>query len=271
MVPPLVLWTVYYYNTPVEILNPQSTCAILREKIISVESERSVLVGSFWGIPQMTPEGLFKILLENYGPQGWWPANSFDELCVGAILVQNTSWDNARKAISNLAKAGLISFEAIKAASLDDIIEAVYPAGTYRRKSAVLKAFSEDFSSDFGTVATFRSIATDSARRWLLQRKGIGFETADSILCYGAERALLVVDAYTRRLSKRLGWLSLEKPSYEAFQRHLQGKLPCSSRALGEFHALVVFHCKKFCKRHPDCTTCVLAEHCFFDMSAGPL
>jgi len=219
----------------------------------------------------LTPERLFKILLENYGPQGWWPAKSFDELCVGAILVQNTNWSNARKAISNLAKAGLLSFEAIKAASLNDIIEAVYPAGTYRRKSAVIKAFSTDFTADFGTTATFRATATDSARRWLLERKGIGFETADSILCYGAERALLVVDTYTRRLAKRLGWMFLEKPSYEALQKHLQGKLPCSPGVLGEFHALVVCHCKNFCKRHPDCTACVLAEHCFFDMSAGPL
>lgn len=215
----------------------------------------------------MSPAKLFETLLGLYGPQDWWPAESFDELCLGAILVQNTSWGNACKALSNLAGRGLLSLPAVASASLDLLQESVYPAGTYRRKSAVIKAFAQAFAAGFGNARGFRSAPTAKARKWLLDRTGVGPETADSILCYGAGRPLLVIDAYTRRLAKRMGWLEEATLPYETIQGNLQRHLPGDPVMLGEFHALVVMHGKKFCARHPSCGICPLAKHCRFPVS----
>ncbi|MFP4481592.1 MAG: endonuclease III domain-containing protein [Thermovirgaceae bacterium] len=217
----------------------------------------------------MTTIGLFETLLRIYGPQGWWPAGSFDELCLGAILVQNTSWNNATMALSNLGKRGLLSLPAVAEAPPEILAEALYPAGTYRRKALVIKTFSRDFSDRFKTPDTFRKRETTSARKWLLGRKGIGHETADCILCYGAGKPYLVIDRYTRRLARRTGLLDEENLSYKMVQRLLQKGLPPKATMLGEFHALIVKHCKEFCGKRPSCLTCPLSANCPFPQSGG--
>ncbi|MGC9372463.1 MAG: endonuclease III domain-containing protein [Thermovirgaceae bacterium] len=218
----------------------------------------------------MTAKGLFDILLRLYGPQGWWPADSFDELCLGAILVQNTSWNNATLALRNLSERGLLSLKTIAAAPPGVILEAVYPAGTYRRKAFVIKTFSRDFSIAFETAENFRTSDSFVSREWLLARRGIGPETADSILCYGAGEPFLVIDSYTRRLAHRAGLLDAGDVSYEGIQGKLQKDLPKDAAVLGEFHALIVRHGKDFCGKRPSCTICPLKTRCLFPKSCDP-
>jgi endonuclease-3 related protein len=212
----------------------------------------------------LTAHELFEALLEIYGPQGWWPADSFDELCLGAILVQNTSWNNASMALSNLAEKGLLSLPSVASAPLWGLEKAVYPSGTYRRKAAIIAAFARDFTADFKTAESFRGGKPLSTRKWLLKRKGIGQETADSILCYGANAPFLVIDRYARRLVKRTGLVDERISSYEAIQECLQNDLPEDAQVLGEFHALVVRHGKSCCGKSPSCETCPLGARCSF-------
>lgn len=217
----------------------------------------------------MTAKGLFDALLGLYGPQGWWPADSFDELCLGAILVQNTSWNNATLALRNLAGGGLLSFNAVAAAPTEILLEAVYPAGSYRRKAFVIKTFARDFSTRFKNAENFRASDPSDSRKWLLTRRGIGPETADSILCYGAGKPFLVIDSYTRRLARRTDLLNEGDVSYEGIQEKLQKDLPKDATVLGEFHALVVRHGKDFCGKRPSCAVCPLKTRCPFPKSCG--
>ncbi len=217
----------------------------------------------------MTAKGLFNTLLRLYGPQGWWPADSFDELCLGAILVQNTSWNNATLALRNLSERGLLSLGAVAAAPREILLEAVYPAGTYRRKAIVIKTFSRDFSIVFKNAENFRTCDSATSREWLLAKKGIGPETADTILCYGAGRPFLVIDSYTRRLARRAGILNEKDVSYKGIQEKIQKDLPKDAAVLGEFHALIVRHCKNFCGKRPSCDVCPLLTRCPFPKSRG--
>jgi len=218
----------------------------------------------------VTVKGLFDILLRFYGPQGWWPANSFDELCLGAILVQNTNWNNATLALRNLSERGLLSLSSVAEAPTEILLEAIYPAGTYRRKTSVIKTFSRDFVIAFETAKIFRRSDSSLSREWLLCRPGIGPETADSILCYGAGKPFLVIDSYTRRLGRRTGLLSEGDISYEGIQGKLQKDLPKDASVLGELHALIVRHGKHFCGKRPSCTLCPLKARCFYPKSCDP-
>jgi endonuclease-3 related protein len=218
----------------------------------------------------MTAKGLFETLLRLYGPQGWWPADSFDELCLGAILVQNTSWNNATLALRNLSERKLLSLGAVAAAPPGVLLEAVHPAGTYRRKAFVIKTFSRDFLTAFETAENFRASDSSGSREWLLARRGIGPETADSILCYGAGKPFLVIASYTRRLARRAGLLNAGDVSYEEIQRKIQKDLPKDAIVLGEFHALIVRHGKDFCRKRPSCTICPLKTRCLFPKSCDP-
>lgn len=218
----------------------------------------------------MTAKGLFDVLLGFYGPQGWWPADSFDELCLGAILVQNTSWINATLALRNLSERGLLSLSSVAEAPTETLLKAVYPAGTYRRKALVIKTFSREFLIAFETAKNFRSSGSSVSREWLLGRRGIGPETADSILCYGAGKPFLVIDSYTRRLGRRAGLLDEKDVSYEGIQGKLQKDLPKDAAVLGEIHALIVRHGKEFCGKRPSCTICPLKTRCLFPKSCDP-
>ena len=248
---------IHYYNIGRNVLD-EKTCILLRSQAAS--SDLDLLVE---GLP-LTARDLFEALLEIYGPQGWWPADSFDELCLGAILVQNTSWNNATMALSNLAEKGLLSLPSVASAQLCRLEEAVYPAGTYRRKAAIIWAFASDFTADFKTAESFRKEEPLSTRKWLLRRKGIGQESADTILCYGAQVPFLVIDRYARRLVKRTGLIDERISSYEAIRECLQNDLPEDAQVLGEFHALVVMHGKSYCGKSPSCEACPLGTRCSF-------
>jgi endonuclease-3 related protein len=205
---------------------------------------------------------IYDALLNYWGPQNWWPGETTDEICIGAILTQNTNWSNVEKALMNLKRKGLLSISSIASAPKEIIEECLKPAGTYRRKALYLMDFSKQVISQLGCIEKLFTLGPNKARKWLLKQKGIGPETADSILCYGGNFPLLVIDAYTLRLGKRMGWLSPEINSYDKAQEELQLYLPKDPKVLGEFHALIVKHSKEICRKKPRCSMCFMMPCC---------
>ncbi|MBF0425620.1 MAG: endonuclease [Magnetococcales bacterium] len=203
----------------------------------------------------MTPDDLFRQLLAAYGPRHWWPAEGSFEMMVGAILVQNTAWTQAHKAVLALKGAGLLTPAALRAAPDATLWELVRPAGYFRIKTMRLRALVEFLARYDDDLASLFSLETSILREELLAVYGIGKETADSILCYEAKRPLFVVDAYTRRLFFRLGWSEVDA-SYDLLQNLVHAALPRDPHTLGEFHALIVAHAKAHCRSRPLCAGC---------------
>lgn len=207
---------------------------------------------------------IYNILYKLYGPRDWWPANSPFEVIVGAILTQNTSWKNAEKAIANLKANSRLSPAKLYKISKYKLATLIKPCGYYNIKATRLKHFIEYLIENYkGSLNKFFSYSTPDIRRKLLAIKGIGPETADSILLYAANRPVFVVDAYTKRILERQG---LIKPNavYEQIQELFEDNLPKSSKLFNEYHALIVQHGKDICKKKPLCSVCALHKECKF-------
>jgi len=207
---------------------------------------------------------IFELLLAHFGPLHWWPAETPFEVCVGAILTQNTNWGNVEKAIANLKREGLLSAEALRAVPVEKLAMVIKPAGFFNVKSVRLKGFVtwlfERYDGDLG-----RMFAVDwrQLREELLMVPGIGPETGDSILLYAGGKPSFVVDAYTRRLFSRLGLIAATA-GYEEVRALFMKHLPADVEIYNEYHALIVQHCKMYCRKKPLCGTCFLRSLCPF-------
>ena len=206
---------------------------------------------------------LHDLLLQAYGRQNWWPGreNPF-EVVVGAILTQRTTWTNASRAVDLLRREGFLTPKAIRQVDLARLEELVHPAGFYHAKAATLKGFC-DWIEKAGGLAQLLSQPLASLRPALLSVRGIGEETADAILVYAAGLPSFVVDAYTRRLLGRLGWIVGDE-SYAEIQSCFTAALPGGVRVFAEAHALIVHHGKTHCRPQPICEGCPLSSLCDF-------
>jgi len=207
---------------------------------------------------------VYQILLESYGEQNWWPAETPFEVCIGALLTQNTSWKNVEKAISNLKRHELLTPEKILECRKELLEELIRPAGFYRRKAEYLKNFCK-FIVETGGLEELKRRKLKRVREELLKLKGIGKETADSILLYALEKPIFVVDAYTKRLFYRLGILQKERENHEKVRERVETSFSHVLEKLKifkEFHALIVEHCKTTCRRKPLCNHCCLLGFC---------
>jgi len=213
-------------------------------------------------IRRTSPMDIYRQLLEAYGPQGWWPADSPFEVMVGAILTQNTSWTNVEKAIANLKQAGILDPEQLIKADVDELAELIRPSGYFRQKSLRLQELSR-FYLTHGRTEGLRRWPTVSLRIRLLEVYGVGPETADSILLYALDKPVCVIDAYTLRIFHRLGLLP-EETSYDTAQNFCFQRLAHTLPLLKEFHALVVEHAKRHCGKRPLCEGCPLQPHCIY-------
>ena len=158
------------------------------------------------GISRKRLMDIYERLYARFGPQDWWPGETTLEVCLGAILVQNTSWANAARAIGNLKKEGLLTESALKKVRRDRLARLIRPARFFNMKARRLKGFvSYLWKHHAGDVDKFLSLPTEELHEELLGLDGVGRETADSITLYAAERAAFVVDAYTKRIFSRLG------------------------------------------------------------------
>ncbi len=212
---------------------------------------------------------VYHFLLERYGPQGWWPLisvpgtnptksgaiqgyhpgdfsfprneNQRFEICVGAILTQNTNWLNVEKALINLQEKNNLSCQSLLSLADQVLCELIKPSGYYNQKAKKLRVFAEYYCKQNGATPT---------RADLLSLWGIGPETADSILLYAYQQPYFVVDAYTRRLFTSLSIID-DNENYESIRQRFESALVKDWRVYQEYHALIVEHAKHYYSKKP--------------------
>jgi len=208
----------------------------------------------------MSPEERISVLLDllerRYGRFVWWDAPT-GEVIIGAVLTQQTRWENVERALDNLRKDGICSTEEIVATDAAAIEKNIRPAGFYRVKTRRLKAICQKVQ-DAGGVGALAEMPTADLRAVLLGVHGVGEETADSILCYGFGRASFVIDAYTRRICECMGISGSYRQLKDIFER----VLPVDATVHAQAHGWIVEYAKEFCgkKRCNECRIRILQE-----------
>lgn len=208
-------------------------------------------------------ERIYQKLLKAYGPQGWWPLLDYNgtnptktgviqgyhpgdysfpktrkqrfEICCGAILVQSTTWVGAEKALIAMRTKGLIDPAVILKTKASTLARAIRPAGYLNQKAATLRTFAQFFGGLRGRVPT---------RDQLIALKGIGNETADTMLCYAWGQTSFIVDAYAKRILSDLGLIN-HKWAYREIQSAFETNIAEDIVVYQEFHALIVEHAKR--------------------------
>ncbi|UJL46289.1 endonuclease III domain-containing protein [Virgibacillus sp. NKC19-16] len=201
---------------------------------------------------------IYQKLYDYYGPQNWWPAETIPEMMIGSILVQNTNWRNANKALHNLRT--LLDPAVIDRMSVEELAQLIRSSGFFNIKAKRIKAFLEWFKGYDFDIDKFKDVDKLELRRELLTINGIGRETADVMLLYAFDKPIFVVDAYARRIFYRLG-LDMPK-SYDGFRKEIEEATPGDLQLYNEFHALIVEHAKVHCKQAPICEGCPLFAIC---------
>jgi endonuclease-3 related protein len=199
-------------------------------------------------------------MFDALGPRQWWPGETPFEVIIGAILTQNTNWSNVEKAIKNLKMAGKLSPEGIYGLSITELAELIKPSGFFNVKAKRVKAFiSWLFSRYEGSLSKMFAQDLQSLRSELLSVKGIGPETADSILLYAGNMPTFVVDAYTHRIFSRHELIP-EESTYDEMKSFFEENLPEDVQLFNEYHALLVNIGKTFCKTKKVCEPCPLKD-----------
>ncbi|CDU03782.1 conserved hypothetical protein [Vibrio coralliirubri] len=201
---------------------------------------------------------VFNTLEQHYGYFDWWQREDPYEIVLGAILVQNTNWKNAEKALINLGDK--LDPRSVAEMDLDDLAQKIRSSGYYNQKAIKLKAVTEWFSKYQYDMSVVREQDKDQLRKELLEVKGIGGETADAILVYAIGKPSFVIDAYTRRIFTRNG-LDVPK-SYEKFRALMESVIPLDTKRYGYYHGLLVEHGQQFCNPKPKCHDCPLNATC---------
>ncbi len=201
---------------------------------------------------------IFEILLKEYGPRNWWPAETPFEMMVGANLTQNTTWKNVEKVIANFGNR--LSPEFIAAVTNEELAQIIRSSGYHNQKALKLKEITKWFKKYSYDIEQARKANGNLLRAELLSVKGVGRETADSILTYALNKPFFVVDAYTKRFLCRFGF---DIPgTYDDLRLRIERYIPRNLRIYNEFHALIVEHAKCHCKKFPVCEGCPLEYKC---------
>ncbi len=201
---------------------------------------------------------IYEGMLHHFGPRGWWPAETSFEVIIGAILTQNTSWSNVEKAIKNMKENNCLDPHALLMMDERLLSQIIKPSGFYKIKASRIKEFINYlFKRHNGDISRMFTMDPDSLRKELLSIRGIGPETADSILLYAGGMPFFVVDSYTKRILSRHGAVEMNA-SYDRIQSFFHKNLPRDSRLFNEFHALFVATGKYYCRKNPSCDPCPL-------------
>jgi endonuclease-3 related protein len=223
---------------------------------------------SIRGVRRTQPESqppldeYYNSLFTALGPQHWWPGDTPFEVIVGTILTQNTSWTNVEMALANLRGEGLLTIEGLERVNQQHLAKLLRPAGYFRQKARKLKAFVGFLRAEYvGSVRRMFAMPTLALREKLLGVWGIGPETADSILLYAGQQPVFVVDAYTKRMFARHGWIG-EKAKYEDVRWMVERQFPGDVKRFNELHALIVHTGKNWCRPHEErCGECPLGRY----------
>jgi len=228
---------------------------------------------------KLTPFTLYKKLIGELGHQNWWPMdksyhekNGSDprfEIIVGAILTQNTAWSNVEKALANLKSKNVLDIEKIVTINIKDLQNMIKPSGFFNQKADRVKNIATYLHNNYNDdLDYFFNRELKDIREELLLLNGIGPETADSILLYAGNMPIFVVDAYTKRICKRLPLNT--NSSYDEIQQYFEEDL-CKEyskkeriQVYNELHALIVILAKNQCKTKPECIKCPLRKYCRF-------
>ncbi len=202
---------------------------------------------------------LFDQLQAEHGNLRWWPADTPFEVALGAILTQATAWRNVEKALDNLKAADAFTPEKIHAIPQDTLEELLRPSGYFRVKTKKVRAFVDHIVERPFDVMFKQNVS--ELRKELLSIYGVGPETADSIILYAAEKPSFVVDTYTYRLFSRFGWVE-GNFHYERLRALFMDNLPHDVVLFNEYHALIVRHGARVCKKTPVCEACCLQSMC---------
>jgi len=193
----------------------------------------------------------YSILFAHYGEQHWWPSKSGTrwEIAVGAVLTQNCAWRNVEKALENLSAIGVETPQQFLELPLATLQEAIRPAGFFTQKSAYVQEVARFFighETEFARPCPPTELRM--RRKRLLGVKGVGKETADSILLYAFGQPIFVIDAYTRRVVERhLNIPQAATLPYDTLQAIFMDNLPEDAHIYNEYHALIVRLCKDTC------------------------
>ncbi|MFH0876040.1 MAG: endonuclease III domain-containing protein [archaeon] len=223
---------------------------------------------------------IYENLLSHFSSQNWWPVTNENsvkptyekrerlterqkfEICIGAILTQNTNWKNVESAIENLNRENLIDIRKIKKSDSKKLALLIKSSGYYNQKTIKLKEFARYIAEEYkGNLKEFFKKDTEKLRNELLKIKGIGPETADSIILYAAQKPAFVIDAYTKRIFNRIGY---KEETYEQLQDLFMKNLDKDVNLFGEYHALIVELGKNICKTEPLCEKCPIKDMCSY-------
>lgn len=228
---------------------------------------------------------IYKTLLKSYGKQGWWPITldgktipdyhpkdySYPktetqqlEIIFGAILTQNTSWKNVEKALICLNKNKLMNIDKILAHPHPSLAECIRSSGYHNQKAERLKIIAKFLKHT--PIKKLQQLDVKTLREILLKIKGIGPETADSIILYAFNKPIFVIDTYTKRIMSRIG-LCEKNVKYDELQELFMKNIRTNNsendvNLFNEYHALLVEHAKRYCSTKPRCEECVLKNIC---------
>lgn len=203
---------------------------------------------------------IYRLLEHHFGPTHWWPGDTPFEIAVGAILTQNTAWTNVERAIANLKSADLL--DPVRMLECEDEIleQALRPSGYFRVKTRRLRSFCRHLVDHYdGSMAKMAERPMPALREEILCINGIGPETADDILLYALDKVVFVVDAYTRRILSRHG-VCAGDIGYEDLRALFERNLRPDLQTFREYHGLIVYCGKDFCRTRPKCDGCPLEK-----------
>ena len=182
-------------------------------------------------------------------------------MIVGAMLVQNTSWQRVEAALEDLRRVGLLTFAALQAVPVEELAEHLRTVGYFRVKARRLKNLLAMIHNEHaGSLERLFALPHQELRQQLLAVNGVGPETADSIVLYGARQPRFVIDAYTHRIFARHGWVDYGL-NYHDLQAVFEDSLPADVQLFNEYHALLVRLGNQHCRSRPRCEGCPLQAY----------
>ncbi len=192
-------------------------------------------------------EELYKELKKEYGrSDGQWTLwckrpktnREREEVIVGAVLTQRTNWKNVETALENLKKEKINSLKDIYQLGARKLAPLIRPSGFYLTKANYLFHLIEFIFKNYQGLERMKKANLKELRQQLLELKGVGEETADSILLYALDKPIFVIDEYTRRLVKKREMA--KNLSYPFLQNLFEKNLRKDFRLYQDFHSLIV-------------------------------
>lgn len=204
----------------------------------------------------LTSKELYNRLLAAFGPSEGWPGNMV-EIMATAVMVQNTAWMAVVRGMERFPHE--LTAEYLLALPVEELMDYIRPCGFMKRKAETIQTVMEWYGRYGFDAAQVEVVPQERLRQELLALKGIGEETADVILLYAFHKPVFVLDAYTRRLLKRLGGTARTDAERRAW--FMKG-VPHTAKTYDDYHWLLLEHGKRYCKKRPLCEECPLGEAC---------